>query len=118
MFDLITARIGTPITFDFHHHRFNTSGLTEEAALKLAASTWSCTPLTHYSSSRKTFEDSSVIARSHADYIYEKINPYGLTLDIEVEAKAKDLAVLKYREQYNTLLENYIQLEHERLQEL
>ena len=118
LFDLITARIGTPITFDFHHHRFNTSGLTEEAALKLAASTWSCTPLTHYSSSRKTFEDSSVIARSHADYIYEQINPYGLTLDIEVEAKAKDLAVLKYREQYNTLLENYIPFEHERLQEL
>jgi hypothetical protein len=39
-------------------------------------------------------------------------------LDIEVEAKAKDLAVLKYREQYNTLLENYIPFEHERLQEL
>ena len=66
----------------------------------------------------KTFEDSTVIARSHADYIYEQINPYGLTLDIEVEAKSKDLAVLKYREQYNTLLEKYIPLEHERLQEL
>jgi UV DNA damage endonuclease len=118
LFSLITARIGTPITFDFHHHRFNTGGLSEEAALRLAASTWPCTPLTHYSSSRKTFEDSSVIARSHADYIYEQINPYGLTLDIEVEAKAKDLAVLKYRESYQTLLEKYIPLEHERLQEL
>jgi len=118
LFTLITARIGTPITFDFHHHRFNTGGLSEEAALRLAASTWPCTPLTHYSSSRKTFEDSSVIARSHADYIYEQINPYGLTLDIEVEAKAKDLAVLQYREKYQTLLEKYIPLEHERLQEL
>lgn len=118
LFTLITANIGTPITFDFHHHRFNTGGLTEEQALRLAASTWPCTPLTHYSSSKKTFEDSSVIARSHADYVYEKINPYGLTLDIEVEAKAKDLAVLRYREQYNTLLENYIPLDHERLQEL
>jgi UV DNA damage endonuclease len=118
LFSLITARIGTPITFDFHHHRFNTGGLSEEAALRLAASTWPCTPLTHYSSSRKTFEDSSVIARSHADYIYEQINPYGLTIDIEVEAKAKDLAVLKYRESYQTLLEKYIPLEHERLQEL
>lgn len=118
LFTLITSKIGTPITFDFHHHRFNTGGLTEEQALRLAASTWPCTPLTHYSSSKKTFEDSSVIARSHADYVYEKINPYGLTLDIEVEAKAKDLAVLRYREQYNTLLENYIPLEHERLQEL
>lgn len=118
LFTLITANIGAPITFDFHHHRFNTGGLTEEQALRLAASTWPCTPLTHYSSSKKTFEDSSVIARSHADYVYEKINPYGLTLDIEVEAKAKDLAILQYRKQYETLLENYIPLEHERLQEL
>lgn len=118
LFKLITAKIGTPITFDFHHHRFNTGGLTEEQALKLAFTTWPCTPLTHYSSSKKTFEDSTVIARSHADYVYEKINGYDLAFDIEVEAKAKDQAVLRYREQYNTLLENYIPLEHERLQEL
>jgi len=116
LFSLITSRIGTPITFDFHHHRFNTGGLTEEQALKLAVSTWPCTPLTHYSSSKKTFEDSSVIARSHADYVYEKINTYGETLDIEVEAKAKDLAVLQYRTNYESLLENYIPFEHERLQ--
>lgn len=119
LYQLIYLKIGTPITFDFHHHRFNTGDLTEEAALKLAYTTWKgYIPLTHYSSSKKTFEDSSVIARSHADYIYEKINSYNLPLDIEVEAKAKDLAVLRYREQYNTLLENYIPLEHERLQEL
>lgn len=116
LYQLIYLKIGTPITFDFHHHRFNTGGLTEEAALRLAYTTWKdYIPLTHYSSSKKTFEDSSVIARSHADYIYEKINSYGLPLDIEVEAKAKDLAVLKYREQYNTLLENYIPFEYERV---
>lgn len=111
LFNLITSQIGTPITFDFHHHRFNTGGLTEEQALRLAASTWPCTPLTHYSSCKKTFEDSEVIARSHADYIYEKINTYGLTIDIEIEAKAKDLAVLRYRENYNSLLENYLEFD-------
>jgi UV DNA damage endonuclease len=110
LYQLVHLKIGTPITFDFHHHRFNTGELTEEAALRLAYTTWhGHTPLTHYSSCKKTFEDSSVIARSHADHVYEKINNYGLAIDIEIEAKAKDLAVLQYREQFENLLENYLE---------
>jgi UV DNA damage endonuclease len=115
LYQLVYLKIGTPITFDFHHHRFNTGELTEEAALRLASTTWhGYTPLTHYSSSKKTFEDSSVIARSHADYVYEKINNYGLTIDLEVEAKAKDLAVLRYRQNFETLLENYLEFDDKR----
>ena len=109
---MIYMRIGTPITFDFHHHRFNDGGLSEEAALKLAARTWGMyTQLTHYSSCKKTFEDPETIARSHADYVYERIKDYGLSFDCEVESKAKDLAILKYREQVknNLLLENYLE---------
>lgn len=106
--DQIWSRIGTSITFDYHHHRFNTSDLSESDALALACSTWEEKPLMHYSSCRKTFEDESVNPRAHADYIYEKINTYGRALDIDVEAKAKDLAVLKYRKDHETLLENYI----------
>lgn len=119
LYQMIYLQIGTPITFDFHHHRFNTGDLTEEAALRLAYTTWhGHTPLTHYSSCKKTFEDSSVIARSHADHVYEKINNYGLTIDIEVEAKAKDLAVLKYREQFESLLENYLEFNDTRFLEI
>jgi UV DNA damage repair endonuclease len=78
--------------------------------LALACSTWKeFVPLTHYSSSKKTFEDSSVIARSHADYIYEKINNYNKRIDIEIEAKAKDLAVLEYRKNKDSLLTEYLE---------
>lgn len=119
LYQMIYLKIGIPITFDFHHHRFNTGDLTEEVALKLAASTWhKHTPLTHYSSCRKTFEDRTVIARSHADYVYEKINNYGLPIDIEIEAKAKDLAVLKYRETSESLLENYLEFDDTRFLEI
>ena len=115
LYNMIHLRIGSPITFDFHHHRFNTSDLSEEAALRLASTTWhGHTPLTHYSSSKKTFEDPTVIARSHADHVYEKINNYGLTFDIEIEAKAKDLAVLKYRSDSESLLENYLEFDDKR----
>jgi UV DNA damage endonuclease len=108
---MVYMRIGTPITFDFHHHRFNDGGLSEEEALKLAARTWGMyTQLTHYSSCKKTFEDPDVIARSHADHVYERIKDYGLSFDCEVEAKAKDLAVIQYRKSLASkdLLENYL----------
>jgi UV DNA damage endonuclease len=111
LFDGIFQKVKVPITFDYHHHRFNDGGLSEEAAFRLAASTWhanNVTPLFHYSSCRKTFEDPLCKAQAHADYIYEKINNYDLRVDIEVEAKAKDLAILRYRETENTLLENYV----------
>lgn len=91
--------VGCPITFDHLHHRFCTNGLSAKQAAVLAAETWGdITPLQHFSSSRALYEDSSVIDRSHADYVYDYIPHYGLVVDVEVEAKAKDLAVLKYRE--------------------
>ena len=119
LYQMVYLEIGTPITFDFHHHRFNTGDLTEKEALSLAASTWKqSTQLTHYSSCKKTFEDPTVIARSHADHVYEKINDYGLTFDCEVEAKAKDLAVLRYRKNHGSLLENYLPFDDRRSVEM
>lgn len=114
LMEQIWDKIQTPITFDYHHHRFNTGGLSEYAAIQIASVTWidkQCTPLFHYSSCKRTFEDSSVIARAHADYIYEQINTYGLPMDIDLEAKAKDLAVLRYRENHQTLLTEYLEFD-------
>ena len=46
--------VGIPIVFDYFHHKFCTGGMTEEEALKLAASTWGdIKPCTHYSESRR-----------------------------------------------------------------
>lgn len=98
----IYEKIGTPITFDYHHHRCYEDPMPEEDALKLAASTWptGIRQLCHYSSSKKLHEDDSVILRAHADYIYEKIETYNMDLDIELEVKAKELALIKYRKEY------------------
>ena len=107
----IFMRVHVPITFDYHHHRFNTGGLTEQQAFELAMSTWqhhNVRPLFHYSSCRRTHENAESKAQAHADYVYEKINDYGHSVDIEVEAKAKELAVLKYRKDNQTLLEEYL----------
>jgi UV DNA damage endonuclease len=113
LYDGIFTKVKVPITFDYHHHRFNSSGLSEKEAFELAMSTWKyhkVRPLFHYSSCRKTFENFESKAVAHADYIYEKINDYGHSVDIEVECKAKEIAVLKYRKDHNTLLTDYIPL--------
>ena len=97
LFDGVYKVVGCPITFDHFHHRFCTNDISSEQAALLAASTWGdITPLQHFSSSKALYEDSSVINRSHADYVYDNIPNYGFEADIEIEAKAKDLALLRY----------------------
>ena len=93
--------IGIPIVFDYHHHKFCTGGLTEEDALEVAISTWptDIVPVVHYSESRSKEQlDESIRPQAHSDYVYDYIDTYGNVVDIMVEAKAKDLAVLKYKE--------------------
>ena len=103
LYDLIYRKIGIPITHDFHHHNYGPQDISQEDALKLACSTWiDVRPMTHMSSP-KTLEDVKGKQTAHADYIYEEIKTYGLDFDTEIEAKAKDLAVLKYRKQFQIL---------------
>jgi UV DNA damage endonuclease len=95
LYDWVFLKTGIPIVFDQHHFNFGPQDQTMEEALRLAHSTWDVRPLTHMSSP-KTYEDSLAVKTAHADYIYEEIQTFGLDFDIEIEAKAKDLAVLKY----------------------
>ena len=94
---------GIPIVFDYHHHKFCTGDLSERQALEMAISTWNdIIPVVHYSESRsKEYDDNTIREQAHSDYIYDYINTYGNRVDIMVEAKAKELAVLRYKELHN-----------------
>ena len=100
--DLVHTKIGIPIVFDQHHFNYGPQDQTMGEALRLAHSTWETRPMTHMSSP-KTLEDNSGKQTAHADYIYEEIKTFGLDFDTEIEAKAKDLAVIKYRQQFQVL---------------
>jgi UV DNA damage endonuclease len=103
LYDTVHTKIGIPIVFDQHHFNYGLQDQTMEEALKLAHSTWNgIRPLTHMSSP-KTLEDNSGKQTAHADYIYEEIKTFGLDFDTEIEAKAKDLAVIRYRQQFQVL---------------
>ena len=94
----IHERIGIPIVFDYHHHKFCTGGLTEEEALRLAVSTWGdIKPVVHYSESKSLHENNDKIKpQAHSDYISSLPNTYGLDVDVMLEVKAKELALLEY----------------------
>ncbi len=89
-----------PVAFDYFHHEFCTGGLSEQEAFLAAIETWpqGITPVVHFSSSRKKYEDSSSTPTAHADYIYDEVNTYGRDVDIMFEAKAKEVAVTEYME--------------------
>jgi len=100
LYDGVYKVIGIPIVFDYHHHRFNDGGLSEREALELAMTTWGdIVPVVHYSESRSIEqEDDKIRPQAHSDYVYDYIDTYGNRVDIMVEAKAKELAVIKYKE--------------------
>ncbi len=102
LYEEIYERIGIPIVHDLHHHTFCTGGLDQEEALLMAAMTWGdIKPVVHYSESRsREKQDPSIRSNAHSDMIVDKINTYGLDVDIMIEAKGKELALLEYRRAY------------------
>ena len=103
LFEGVYPRTGIPIVFDYHHHKFCTGDLSERQALEMACSTWGdIIPVVHYSESRsKEYDDVTIREQAHSDYIYDYIDTYGNVVDVMVEAKAKELAVLRYKELHN-----------------
>ncbi len=95
----IHEKIGIPIVFDYHHHKFCSGGLSQYQALKLAISTWpkNIKPIVHYSESKSLHESNPhVKPQAHSDYINSLPELYGCDVDVMVEAKAKELSILPF----------------------
>jgi UV DNA damage endonuclease len=95
----IHKKIGIPIVFDYHHHSFCTGDLSEQNALELAITTWpkGIKPIVHYSESKALHEENSKLKpQAHSDYIKQLPNLYDNDVDVMVEAKAKELAILPF----------------------
>jgi UV DNA damage endonuclease len=100
LFTYLHSELGIPLTFDYFHHQFHQDGLTAQDAAELSAGTWpeGITPLFHYSESKNVNENVTGNPRAHADYVFSRIDDFGLTIDVDLEAKAKELALFKYLE--------------------
>jgi len=100
LYDGVYKRIGIPIVFDYHHHRLHPGNQTEQEALQMAVSTWgNIKPVVHYAESRSVEQDNPKIKpQAHSDYVNDYFDDYGYDLDVMIEAKHKELALLHYRD--------------------
>lgn len=91
-----------PLVYDVHHHRCLPDGLSVQQVTDAAVKTWGrVRPLFHISSPKHGWQGDQ--RRWHHDYIDEQDFPAvwrSLDITVEVEAKAKELAV---RRLYNSL---------------
>jgi UV DNA damage endonuclease len=108
----LSERIGRPVVWDLlHHHCYDPDAIPDDEALRLALATWpdGVTPKIHYSSPRTAVDDNGRLPqlRAHADIVdpiafehfLRDVAPREPDFDVMLEAKAKDLALLRLREQ-------------------
>ncbi len=92
----VCRRLGLPLVYDVHHHRCLPDGLDEQEATRQAMATWNREPLFHLSSPAAGWGRGD--PRPHHDYIDPGDVPAcwrGLDITVDVEAKAKELAVAR-----------------------
>jgi UV DNA damage endonuclease len=97
----LCERLGVPFVYDVHHHRCKPDGLSVADVTALAVATWGRRePHFHLSSPREGWGGAD--PRPHADYIDPADVPaawFGLTITVDVEAKAKERAVVRVMEE-------------------
>jgi UV DNA damage endonuclease len=107
----VARLVGRPLVFDIHHHHcLDREGVPDREALELALASWPADvlPKIHFSSPRLDVPAGGRLPelRAHADLVdpiafelFLRHTAKGLAFDVMLEAKAKDLALLRLRDQ-------------------
>jgi UV DNA damage endonuclease len=99
----VSNRIGIPVVFDSHHHELGPQDVDYHDAFYLARQTWHARDAKqqcHHSNSRKNYEDPTVNRVAHSDWYYTPFENYGEDVDVVLECKQKELALLKYQRDF------------------
>lgn len=99
LYDTIVKRLSVPIVFDSHHFECGPQDSSYDEALDMAVDSWptGIRPMCHHSNSKKLYEDASVNTyAAHSNFYYKPFIDNGHDVDVALEAKAKELALFKY----------------------
>ena len=100
----ICKATGIPLVYDVHHHRCNPDGMSVEQATRKALATWDREPMFHISSPIEGWDRPK--PERHHDFIDVTDFPNcwrRKKITVEVEAKAKELAVKKLKNELEQL---------------
>jgi UV DNA damage endonuclease len=108
----VSLATGVPLVWDSHHHVFNDGGLDGAEAADAADETWPAgvKPLQHISNTEPGMENGSFTERRKHSNMIHYIPQVQLerlrrdSVDLEVEAKMKNLAVFDMSKKFNVLL--------------
>jgi UV DNA damage endonuclease len=102
LYDGVHKHVGIPIVFDSHHFDIGPQDLDYHDSYYLARSTWphGIKQQCHHSNSRRDYEDPTANKVAHSTWFYTPFESYGNATDVVLECKAKELAVLKYRDDF------------------
>lgn len=100
----ICGSLDVPLVYDVHHHRCLPDGLSVEQATAAALRTWNREPLFHLSSPLAGWSGPKP-ERHHDEIDIADFPRLWTTMDltVDVEAKAKEIAVLKLRDELASL---------------
>lgn len=104
----ISSVCNIPIVFDSHHYRFNSGDIDFDSAFALCNSSWNdIKPLQHLSNTEIGMENAPFNQkRAHSQLIHNvpdlQLNAVREnTIDLDIEAKAKNIAIFKMRKDFN-----------------
>jgi UV DNA damage endonuclease len=111
----VSEKLSIPIVIDYHHHNINPGSITNDNELieitKRVLQVWNAkgiTPLFHLSESKPGIKitDSITARRAHSDYVENLPNALLETIrytkiNLDIEAKMKERAVLRLFSKYN-----------------
>ncbi|MDS0300052.1 UV DNA damage repair endonuclease UvsE [Halogeometricum sp. S1BR25-6] len=104
--DAVAEPLGVPVVFDYHHHQFASRGLTYREAFETAARTWGdVRPVAHYSEPARLY-GGDARPQAHADYVASVPDWLLDGADVMLEAKEKERALLRYRDETASIAES------------
>ena len=91
-----------PIVFDAHHFTLGPQDAPYDESFDMAYDSWSKTirPTCHHSNGKKEFEDSTARPAAHSNYYYKPFDSCGKSVDVMLESKCKEKALIKYRKDF------------------